>query len=270
MVKPHTRWRRVLRWVHRLIAVAAAGFLLWHVLSLPSQWSSIVPMLAVLLWVFRTIKGFHRAWQLGLTSELVDLVNVNDGYLCKVSTELPVRPYPGCYFYIYFHHLAILDRFYGFAIPLYSWEPTLDRIGDPEEEETTRLQFLIDSRFLHKSRTSRVSIAGPYGRNVHVERFETVLLIAEGMGIAGILPFALDLARRKSHRESWRPSRRPEDLTQQVALLWKLDHPGQEEVASAQLNCLMDLDQEVVSLLLQSRHTLTKTETTHCRILLSR
>ncbi|KAH8755819.1 hypothetical protein F5883DRAFT_504562 [Diaporthe sp. PMI_573] len=134
---------------------------------------------------------------------------------------------------------------------MYSWEPVLDRIGDPEKEETTRLQFLIDSRFLDKPRTSRVSMAGPYRRNIHVERFETVLLIAEGMGIASILPFALDLARRKSRRESWRPRRRPEDLTQQVALVWKLDHSGQEEVASAQLSCLMDLDQEVVSLLLQ-------------------
>lgn len=237
-------------------------------------------MLAVFFWVLRTFKGFHRAWQLGLARELGDLVNVNDAYLCKVSTELPIRPYPGCYFYVYFHHLAILDRFYGFATPLYSWEPTQDKICDsekehvtkicdPEKEETTRLQFLIDSRFLNKSRTSRVSIAGPYGRNIHVERFETVLLIAEGLGVAGILPFALDLARRKSHRESWRPGRRPEDLTQQVALVWKLEHSAQEEAASAQLSCLMELDQEVVSLLLQSRHALTGAETIHCRLLLS-
>ena len=226
-------------------------------------------MLAVLLWVLRTIKGFHRAWQLGLARKIGDLVNFNDGYLCQVSTEVPVRPYPGCYFYIYFHHVAILDRFYGFPTPLYSWEPTLDGIGDPEKEESTCLQFLVDSRFLDKSRISRVSMAGPYGRNIHVERFETVLLIAEGMGIAGIVPFALDLARRKSRRESWRPSRRPEDLTQQVALIWKLDHPEQEEVASAQLSYLIDLDQEVVSLLLQCRQTLTNAETIHCRLLLS-
>lgn len=270
MVGPQTRWRGVLRWVHRLIAVSTAGFLLWHVLSLPSRWPYFIPTLAVLSWVLRTMKGFHRAWKLGLASELNDLVNVNDGYLCKVSTDVPVQPYPGCYFYIYFHHAAILDRFYGFSTPLYSWEPTLHRIAPPEKEETTRLQFLVHSRFLDKSRTSRVSMAGPYGRNIHVERFETVVLIAEGIGIVGIVPFALDLARRKSYRESWRPSRRPEDLTQQVALIWKLDHPKQEELANTQLSCLMDLDQEVVSLLFHCRHALTKIEITHCRLLLSR
>ncbi|KAL1846164.1 hypothetical protein Daus18300_014340 [Diaporthe australafricana] len=62
------------------------------------------------------------------------------------------------------------------------------------------------------------------------------------MGIAGVLPFALDLARRKSHREKLWPSRRPDDLTRRVALAWKLEQPKQETVAKDQIKRLMELD----------------------------
>jgi len=43
---------------------------------------------------------------------------------------------------------------------------------------------------------------GPYGRNLCLERFENVVLAAKGIGIVGILPFALALAKWQQSSEN--------------------------------------------------------------------
>lgn len=58
----------------------------------------------------------------------------------------------------------------------------------------------------------------------------TVILVADGAGIAGVLPFALSLVLRKNHdmqaKESYSPSLYCDEV-RKVDLFWKLDSDTQ-------------------------------------------
>ncbi|KAK4243119.1 hypothetical protein C7999DRAFT_36561 [Corynascus novoguineensis] len=45
---------------------------------------------------------------------------------------------------------------------------------------------------------------GPYGQDLQLYKYETVILTAKGMGIVSVLPMALHLAARKDYDDSVR------------------------------------------------------------------
>ncbi|KAF4430854.1 Ferric/cupric reductase transmembrane component B [Colletotrichum fructicola] len=78
----------------------------------------------------------------------------------------------------------------------------------------------------------QVLLDGPYGYNAHPEMYETVVLVAQGRGIAGVLPAASHIARI---------SRRSR-ITRRIDLQWKLDQNDDEEWAEERLQNLIHLD----------------------------
>lgn len=48
---------------------------------------------------------------------------------------------------------------------------------------------------------SHLLLEGPYGQDLQLQTFENVILVAQGVGIVGLIPYALDLARRRRHDE---------------------------------------------------------------------
>ncbi|KAK7211078.1 hypothetical protein V2G26_018256 [Clonostachys chloroleuca] len=44
-----------------------------------------------------------------------------------------------------------------------------------------------------------IRLEGPFGKNLHLKKFENVILAAQGIGITAVLPLALELAERKRH-----------------------------------------------------------------------
>ncbi|KAI1382603.1 uncharacterized protein F4822DRAFT_435412 [Hypoxylon trugodes] len=91
-------------------------------------------------------------------------------------------------------------------------------------------------------------LEGPYGKDLRLETYETVILIGEGIGIAGILPYALHLAHRRQHDEKFKTTNTPlyKDVTRKVDLLWKLDKDEEENWRKDQLTEIMHLDAKKV------------------------
>lgn len=125
---------------------------------------------------------------------------------------------------------------------VYYWDDENIRLG---QETGTRLAFLVESERLLKN-IARVSLDGPYGKNIAAELFETIVLAAEGSGIAGVMSYIYKLAESKHLRDQCRPTRRPRDLTRRVTLLWKLMTNEDEMWAVNEFSKVMNLDPKLV------------------------
>ncbi|KAK2471634.1 hypothetical protein H9L39_16625 [Fusarium oxysporum f. sp. albedinis] len=124
--------------------------------------------------------------------------------------------------------------------------------------QASDLTFLISRTIGHHRRSlgsifpeSRLRLDGPYGKDLKLHTFETVVLTAKGLGISGILPFALHLAARKRHDNGLRDksarlrdSSEPVfgDLSRHVDLIWWLEHDDQDRWVHDQLQSLQEVD----------------------------
>ncbi|KAI1844217.1 hypothetical protein JX265_014121, partial [Neoarthrinium moseri] len=94
-----------------------------------------------------------------------------------------------------------------------------------------------------RSRKQTLYLDGPYGKNQHPERFETVILVAQGIGIAGILPYAsylLDAYKAQKDRGIDPPY--SNFLTRRVHIIIKFEDRLQECWATRQLQALQTGD----------------------------
>lgn len=97
-------------------------------------------------------------------------------------------------------------------------------------------------------------LEGPYGRDLLLDRYETVILIAQGLGIAGVLSYALDIVHRRRYHQKEMESvssshRAPTDpyyhsITRKIDIVWDMQHPEQLAWCSEQLKDLARLDRE--------------------------
>lgn len=183
-----------------------------------------------------------------------------DGYATRVTLKAarPVEFFPGCYFYIFFHGpLPFYDLFHGY--PMMPFCADADHVTSGVASE---LSFLIShtghhARSLNTVRKGQfLRLDGPYGRDLQLQSYETVVLAAKGMGIVGVLPFARHLAERRAYDDGargaaarLRDSKEPVfgDLSRNVDLIWWLDDPQQEEWVAEQLKQLQKVDLKVGS-----------------------
>lgn len=174
----------------------------------------------------------------------------------KLVTDKPVKVFPGCYFYVFFNGpLPFYDLFHGYAMTPFWGSPKQfinGKVSDPT--------FLITRKGHHANSLGCVSsgdslrLDGPYGRDLKLYRFETVVLTAKGIGIVGVLPFALQLAGRRqrddearSRHARLRDSSEPvfADFSRNVDVIWWLEHDYQDQWVADQLKSLQELDSQV-------------------------
>lgn len=117
-----------------------------------------------------------------------DVINV------KIKTPIKWTVTPGQYIFIHFNKFSLFQS-HPFSV-----------IGPSEDGES--LQLLCKARggitkkikdYLNRTASARdggypeimnVMVEGPYGHHCPVERYDTVLLVAGGIGITGIIPYA--------------------------------------------------------------------------------
>ncbi|KAL8367158.1 hypothetical protein RB599_010248 [Gaeumannomyces hyphopodioides] len=124
------------------------------------------------------------------------------------------------------------------------------------EGSENEIGFLISEsgRFFNHSSLKigkSLLLDGPYGRNTDLWNYETVILAAKGMGIAGILSSALFLldcrnldlvAKKQTKKRLFR------DRTRKVALVWALEDNSQENWAALAIHNLQKVDKEKILL----------------------
>jgi hypothetical protein len=193
------------RWfllVHRLMTLAGLGAMIWHVIC---QSQPRVPILIILgtscgMWVAFAAYRLHFGCRV-----LAEVVSVSsDASLMQVEVVLrkPVKVEPGKYFNITFP--GILDPYISLHRHL-----AVAFCHPPEELHPCRkvpsVSFLLSRRGLHAAKLAglgkgdQVLLEGPFGKNLKLEKLENIILAAKGIGIAGVLPLALELAERKRH-----------------------------------------------------------------------
>ncbi|KAF3768214.1 hypothetical protein M406DRAFT_326813 [Cryphonectria parasitica EP155] len=123
------------------------------------------------------------------------------------------------------------------------------------------VSFLV-SRQERLHRTLRLAdgdslyLDGPYGQDHSLGRYETVILTAKGVGIAGVLSSALNLLERREHdsvaKDQMPHTRGPRlfrDATRKVSIFWVLEHASQQEWVASELKSLQGLDEDNIFLL---------------------
>ncbi|KAK2778959.1 FAD-binding domain-containing protein [Colletotrichum kahawae] len=158
------------------------------------------------------------------------VVQLGDATVVQVQSKKALRTYPGCYYYIIPSAFSIAANTPHLV---YHWEKIDTGVEAYTTTTTTSDIFLLvqDSPEWIKQKV-QVLLDGPYGYNARPEKYETVVLVAQGRGIAGVLPAASHIARI---------SRRSR-ITRRIDLQWKLDQNDDEEWAEERLQTLIHLD----------------------------
>ena len=263
--------------VHFALAFTAIGSLLWHLL--PGDFVKVLfPATALLLWVLNVL---FRLVCTGRTQQAVitrfhsagDYSPVTAIEL-KLELNRPVTVKPGQYFYLRFPSgLRFRDKFQTHPYMVTWWEeptmrasqeslgaiPSATSIVSKDERgcispltgvSAKYLTFLVQpqmglsARLAMQSSVKNVIFDGPYGQDLRLHRYETVMLVAEGIGIAGVLSFALHLANWKFHGN---PDYARGVITRKVDLYWVLEGNHQERWVAHQLKELIQKDTKLVS-----------------------
>ncbi|KDN70497.1 hypothetical protein CSUB01_07942 [Colletotrichum sublineola] len=134
------------------------------------------------------------------------------------------------------------------------WHPSASVTGNNKD-----VAFLVSDRgrifnFSRLDVGNSLLLDGPYGRNLELWNYETVILAAKGMGIAGILSSALCLLDRRNQdseakKDKKRGQRLFRDLTRKVAIVWTLEDNAQEDWAAPAFSVLQGLDSDQTFLL---------------------
>jgi predicted ferric reductase len=195
----------------------------------------------------------------------------------ELNVRLPGHMHagPGAYVYLTFSGLPWRYRYQAHPLMVVSCEHDVEVQDGKQQHDVTNLTFLaqpqkgLTARLYQALQADRpwkpfgksVSFDGPYGQDLHLERYEMVVLVARGIGIAGVLPYARYLAHRQRHDGDIKmrlklasTPNKPDlrnslyrDATRKVDLLWVLDFNCQEEWISEQLRALQNLDPHRVS-----------------------
>jgi predicted ferric reductase len=117
--------------------------------------------------------------------------------------------------------------------------------------EAKTLNFLIEKRkgltqkLIRRRSIGAVVLDGPYGVNLGLDNFEFVILVAQGIGIAGILPYIRHLSHRYFH-ENLEYQRGL--TTRRIDIIWALEDNLQENWATEFILQLQSIDAERVCL----------------------
>ena len=248
--------------VHRILYVAGMAGLVWHVLLTQSVLHEVLVFVACGLWLLSYAYRVVARWR---SAEVTEKWSDSEVTRLRLRTQRPVAAFPGSYFYLYLPGSYLNYNLLRSSAVMMLWSDVKQTVTG----KTTDFHILAgrQSRYLRQLRTiekgDRMLLDGPYGKDLQLYRYETVILTAKGMGIVSVLPMALHLAARKEYDDSVRSQFDPDegpsvglatapifrDATRRIDLLWRLEHNNQDQWVADQLKALQDLDPRQVMLL---------------------
>ncbi|KAI3339684.1 hypothetical protein F4824DRAFT_507933 [Ustulina deusta] len=246
--------------LHRLLPVLTIASISWHLADISEPFPTLAWILLILSLAFWLIIQLERLVSVALNRAKISKVESRGGLLrVTVRTRRPIQGRPG-YLYIRFAGISLRHRFRGAAIPIAWW--------NPGKRDLREVVFFIPESAVSKSshmqprdmedESLRGSLQGPFSEGLDLGRFETILLMAQGSGIAGLLPLALSLLERKDH-DVWVkgiPNRDAttgtsfnkdsfqlhNDKVRKVDLYWKLENETFDDAVIDYLESLRSLE----------------------------
>ncbi|CZR64892.1 uncharacterized protein PAC_14792 [Phialocephala subalpina] len=257
--------------VHLLLSFITIGLLLWHLL--PGNITKLLyPIIALFLWFsnamfrlrqirYNSVGARTKHQQVLITKYLRsphipgNLSDPEVGALkLEVEFERPMNIKPGQYLYISTNDLRFRHGFQSrpFAIVWWNDAPVGGGLVMTEQTKASGLTFLIEprdgftARLTKENALNHLSLDGPYGQDLRLESYDTVLLVAKGIGIAGMLSYAKQLIWWKSNSLQKRRV-----ITRKLDIYWELDDNGQERWVGDYLRQLQDKNNLLSTPLLQ-------------------
>ena len=257
-------------WCHRLLVCALVVVLLLHLwwthpltadleIKLPVTLSAALwPITMCYQWA-RTRRCEARVLrEVFLPSNAP--VPLKGACLLQMTLKKSIVIYPGAYFYVYLNNdgRGLLRR--GIPLMVLGWDGS-STSWPRQGHSVTQLSFLVQDRPQFAPLAQHVQISasleGPYGRDLQLNKFSTVCLVAKGMGIAATLPLAFSLAERRFHDNEKKSLLKRDyhkghgcssqanlhrDCTRRLNFFWVLENNYEIDWASKILEDLMGMD----------------------------
>ncbi|RKK69818.1 hypothetical protein BFJ69_g12395 [Fusarium oxysporum] len=187
---------------HRAIALTGVGALFWHALAVSQIKSQMLVGICCTIWLLSTFYRLQKLLFRRLSGEVVEKLVGRNATRLDISLRYPVHIEPGSYFNIFFPgRISSYNLLYSHQAVAF-WHPPDD--VDPEGK-SSNVSFLLSHCTANAAALSvlqtgqHILLDGPFGQRLEPHSYENVILLAKGMGIAGILPIALGLAERRQH-----------------------------------------------------------------------
>lgn len=224
-----SRW---FRWLHIVLSTASLASLIWHVVVRQDVILRIPSILAGSLWISSRIWISLQIYFSAVGASIKKVESFQGVTKIQLSCDRAVRIFPGSYFYIFpAGTITEYDYFNGNRMVLVWYvSDTLQRARSVELliSKQRRGPWFAEQRCL---------LDGPYGHDLAFQHFDNVVLAAKGIGISGILPFALGLIERAENDM--------QDTTRTIFILWRLENNNQVEWVAPQLKRLRKRDTKV-------------------------
>jgi hypothetical protein len=217
--------------IHFTLALVALATLLWHLQI--TDMTLLYPLIAIGLWSFNfgfrlynVIKHSRRA--------VASIEELDGGVKIVVYVNHNIANRPGQYFYLYFPELPLPYKFQ--AHPLVAMRCKSIKQG-------TKLEFLMECKgksrgYFTFKRKASVIVDGPWGVELGLEQYERVVLVGQGLGIAGLLSCAIYLGERM-RMQSYKTKR---SRTKKLDLYWVSDKGSQALWVKKEFQALRSLD----------------------------
>jgi len=170
--------------------------------------------------------------------------NVVSAMRVKLYLRRPQKIRPGQYYYLSFSDMGLRKRFQSHPYTIAWWDDSM---------RATSLSFLVQphngvsSDLIRRNSLRSVRIDGPYGKDLELEKYETVILVAKGIGIAGIIPYVRHLAYRKLSTGKAHEAYRRGLITRKIDVYWMLEDNAQEDWISDWIIDLREKDSQKAS-----------------------
>ncbi|KFY92678.1 hypothetical protein V500_04079 [Pseudogymnoascus sp. VKM F-4518 (FW-2643)] len=151
---------------------------------------------------------------------------------------------PGQYFYVELSTEESWKNYFKTAHPLMAvWHETSEPMTEFGTECSSEIKFLIkplDGHSLIPPRDyPKVVLYGPYGKDLQLQSYENVMIVAQGIGISSVLSYVRQIVTWKSKGDI-----RKTVLTRKLDVFWLLDDNCEEDWLSEYLPELRKLDRK--------------------------
>lgn len=231
--------RGVFPWLHIALAATVLAAALWHVILLRRSAANVPIIIAAGAWVGMRLLIIAKLYFFGVRATVEEAGGLWNAGRLKCGRHL--RVFPGCYFYV----------FPPGKLRLSSYRVVPKWYERSSAESAISIEFFFAGDRPRLQMDQRWLIDGPYGYDLQLHRFENVLLAARGVGVVGVLSFALNLLERQQRDKREIESNGKastalyRDATSKVFILWRLDYNAQDQLVARHLRELQSADEDV-------------------------
>ena len=150
---------------------------------------------------------------------------IDNALRIDIQLQKSMEMKPGQYVYLFFSGMGIRHRFQAHPYVITWWDNSMKAMN---------ISFLIQPQkgishdLMTRNSIRRVVLDGPYGKDLHLEAFEAVVLIAKGIGIAGILPYIRHMVYRRVSEDKENAAYKRGLITRKIDVYWVLEDNSQD------------------------------------------